>query len=139
MPPRCNSDLRNPRIHPAQSRPGMKVRTIDHDPCAADSKRSVIAVAVEVAPLEGEVPYARFHLSQLRAAPGVRELGVSVVWQGAGVLPGRVGVLLIIATGQGSEHGGAVDSSAYQLCANLHVAECNWLVKMNPSVPLPSC
>jgi hypothetical protein len=42
--------------------------------------------------------------------------------------------LLIIATGQGSEHGGAVDSSQYQLCANLHVAECNWLVKVDSSV-----
>jgi hypothetical protein len=42
--------------------------------------------------------------------------------------------LPIIATGQGSEHGGAVDSSQYQLCANLHVAECNWLVKVNPGM-----
>ena len=36
--------------------------------------------------------------------------------------------LLVIVSGQDSEHGGAVDSSQYQLCANLHVAECNWLV-----------
>ncbi len=37
--------------------------------------------------------------------------------------------LLVIATGQDSEHGGAVDASQYQLCANLHLAECNWLVR----------
>jgi hypothetical protein len=37
--------------------------------------------------------------------------------------------LLVIATGRGSEHDGAVDSSQYQLCANLHRAECNWLVR----------
>ena len=40
--------------------------------------------------------------------------------------------LLVISPGEESEHGGAVDSSLYQLCANLHVAECNWLVKVNP-------
>ena len=37
--------------------------------------------------------------------------------------------LLVIASGQDSEHGGAVDASQYQLCANLHLAECNWLVE----------
>ena len=37
--------------------------------------------------------------------------------------------MLVIASGEDSEHGGAVDSSDYRLCANLHVAECNWLVK----------
>jgi hypothetical protein len=40
--------------------------------------------------------------------------------------------LLVIASVEDSEHGGAVDSSHYQLCANLHVAECNWLVGVNP-------
>jgi len=40
--------------------------------------------------------------------------------------------LLVIASGEGSEHGGAVDSSQYQLCANLHMAECNWLVETWP-------
>jgi hypothetical protein len=39
---------------------------------------------------------------------------------------------LVIATGAESEHGGAVDASEYQLCANLHAAECNWLVKVAP-------
>lgn len=39
---------------------------------------------------------------------------------------------LVIASGPDSEHGGAVDSSQYQLCANLHAAECNWLVEVAP-------
>ena len=39
--------------------------------------------------------------------------------------------LLVITSGEDSEHGGTVDSSQYQLCANLHVAECNWLVGVN--------
>jgi hypothetical protein len=42
--------------------------------------------------------------------------------------------LLVIASGEDGEHGGAVDSSQYQLCANLHVAECNWLVTVNPGL-----
>ena len=42
--------------------------------------------------------------------------------------------LLVITSGEDSEHGGTVDSSQYQLCANLHVAECNWLVKENPGM-----
>jgi len=45
--------------------------------------------------------------------------------------------LLIIATGLGSEHDGTVDASRYQLCTNLHVAECNWLVKIDSTVGLP--
>jgi hypothetical protein len=40
--------------------------------------------------------------------------------------------LLVIAPGEESEHAGAVDSSQYQLCANLHLAECNWLVEKGP-------
>jgi hypothetical protein len=39
------------------------------------------------------------------------------------------GALLVIARGEDSEHGGAVDASEYRLCANLYAAECNWLVK----------
>jgi hypothetical protein len=39
---------------------------------------------------------------------------------------------LVIATGEDSEHGGAVDAADYQLCANLHAAKCNWLVKVAP-------
>src|SRR5689334_16206422 len=39
---------------------------------------------------------------------------------------------LVIASGEDSEHGGAVDASEYRLCANLHAAECNWLVKVAP-------
>jgi hypothetical protein len=41
--------------------------------------------------------------------------------------------LLVIAPGEESEHGGAVDSNEYQLCANLHLAECNWLVEKVPA------
>jgi hypothetical protein len=37
--------------------------------------------------------------------------------------------LLVIAEGSGCEHAGVVDASDYQLCANLHLAECNWLVE----------
>jgi hypothetical protein len=39
---------------------------------------------------------------------------------------------LVITSGPESEHGGAVDSSRFQLCANLHVAQCNWLVEVAP-------
>ena len=39
---------------------------------------------------------------------------------------------LVIASGEDSEHGGAVDASEYQLCANLHAAKCNWLVEVAP-------
>jgi hypothetical protein len=41
--------------------------------------------------------------------------------------------LLVIADGSkggDSEHAGAVDASEYELCANLHIAECNWLVRV---------
>src|SRR6478609_4547038 len=40
--------------------------------------------------------------------------------------------LLVIAPGEQSDHGGAVDANEYQLCANLHLAECNWLVEKGP-------
>lgn len=40
--------------------------------------------------------------------------------------------LLVIAPEEESEHAGAVDESRYQLCANLHLAECNWLVRKSP-------
>jgi hypothetical protein len=39
--------------------------------------------------------------------------------------------LLVIAKGEESDHAGAVDAGAYQLCANLHLAECNWLVAVD--------
>ena len=38
--------------------------------------------------------------------------------------------LLVIASGDESEHAGAVDEHNYALCANLYAAECNWLVKV---------
>jgi hypothetical protein len=37
--------------------------------------------------------------------------------------------LMVIAPGEQSEHAGAVDANDYQLCANLHLAKCNWLVE----------
>jgi hypothetical protein len=40
--------------------------------------------------------------------------------------------LLVIAADEDEEHTGAVDADEYQLCANLHLAECNWLVKVEP-------
>ena len=36
--------------------------------------------------------------------------------------------LLVIAEGGQGEHSGAVPADEYQLCGNLYVAECNWLV-----------
>jgi hypothetical protein len=39
--------------------------------------------------------------------------------------------LLVIAKGEEREHAGAVDADDYELCANLHLAECNWLVPKN--------
>jgi hypothetical protein len=41
--------------------------------------------------------------------------------------------LLVIAPGPESEHAGAVDEREYRLCANLHLAECNWLVEKYPA------
>ena len=41
--------------------------------------------------------------------------------------------LLVIAPPAESEHAGAVDESLYHLCANLHLAECNWLVETSPT------
>ncbi|KAA0084754.1 hypothetical protein CIW52_10140 [Mycolicibacterium sp. P9-64] len=41
--------------------------------------------------------------------------------------------LLVIAPGPESEHAGAVDEREYRLCANLHLAECNWLVEKHPA------
>lgn len=44
--------------------------------------------------------------------------------------------LLVIAPEQESEHAGAVDERKYRLCANLYLAECNWLVEKGPVVKL---
>ncbi|MCG5433645.1 putative zinc-binding metallopeptidase [Mycobacterium sp. MYCO198283] len=40
--------------------------------------------------------------------------------------------MLVIAEGEDSSHSGAVDASRYRLCANLHLAQCNWLVEITP-------
>jgi hypothetical protein len=37
--------------------------------------------------------------------------------------------LLVIASGPNNRHPGFVDARDFQLCANLHVAQCNWLVR----------
>jgi hypothetical protein len=37
--------------------------------------------------------------------------------------------LLVIASGPNNRHPGFIDAHDFQLCANLHVAECNWLVR----------
>ena len=48
--------------------------------------------------------------------------------------------LLVIAKGDEGDHAGAVDADDYQLCANLHLAECNWLVpKDQPGGLCTSC
>jgi hypothetical protein len=39
--------------------------------------------------------------------------------------------LLVIAKSYEGEHAGTVDADDYQLCANLHLAQCNWLVPKN--------
>lgn len=39
---------------------------------------------------------------------------------------------LVITSGPEDGHGGSVDANEYQLCANMHVAECNWLVMVEP-------
>jgi hypothetical protein len=41
--------------------------------------------------------------------------------------------MLVISSGPDGDHAGAVSSMEYRLCANLHVAECNWLVKLDPA------
>jgi hypothetical protein len=48
-----------------------------------------------------------------------------------GFSPDKMAFLVIIS-GAGGEHRGSVDASRYQLCANLHVAKCNWLVEVAP-------
>jgi hypothetical protein len=37
--------------------------------------------------------------------------------------------LLVIASGPNNRHPGFIDARDYQLCANMHIAECNWLVR----------
>nr|MCW1958610.1 putative zinc-binding metallopeptidase [Mycobacterium sp.] len=41
-------------------------------------------------------------------------------------------VFLVISPSGGDAHGGSVAAGDYQLCANLHLAECNWLVEVRP-------
>jgi hypothetical protein len=39
---------------------------------------------------------------------------------------------LVIASGTDNNHGGTVNAQDYQLCANLHLAKCNWLMPVQP-------
>lgn len=39
---------------------------------------------------------------------------------------------LVISPDKDSAHPGVVAADEYQLCANLHLAQCNWLVKVQP-------
>jgi hypothetical protein len=43
------------------------------------------------------------------------------------------GTLLVIAPREDSGHDGAVDADQFHLCANLYVAECNWIVQSDGS------
>src|ERR1700689_1367763 len=48
--------------------------------------------------------------------------------------------LLVITTGDDADRAGFVGASEYELCANRHVAECNWLVPINrPRLLCVSC
>jgi hypothetical protein len=48
--------------------------------------------------------------------------------------------LLVIGSADDSGHAGFVNADNYQLCANMHLAECNWLVEKAPIARLcPSC
>ena len=48
-----------------------------------------------------------------------------------GFSPDAMAFLVIAAPGDGGA-AGIVDSREYQLCANLHLAQCNWLVPVQP-------
>jgi hypothetical protein len=41
--------------------------------------------------------------------------------------------LLVISAGEESTQPGFVDADKYELCANMHLAECNWLVEKDPA------
>jgi hypothetical protein len=41
--------------------------------------------------------------------------------------------LLVIVSGSDMRRSGAVDAGEFQLCTNLHLAECNWLVEKGPT------
>lgn len=44
----------------------------------------------------------------------------------------QMALLVIAKQEEDSDHAGAVAAAEYQLCANLYVAECNWLVPVDP-------
>ncbi len=58
--------------------------------------------------------------------PGIRGyLAPSACGECAGVRSMGDTALLVITDTDQSDHAGAVDEDLYQLCANLHLAECN--------------
>jgi hypothetical protein len=108
----------------------MEVRTIDDDLCATDA-RSVIDAAADVAPFEWGVSMRDFLCPNCGQHLAFENSVCLSCGSALGFSLDDM-ALLVIASGQDSEHGGAVDSNQYHLCTNLHVAECNWLVKVKP-------
>lgn len=52
----------------------------------------------------------------------------------------QMALLVISEGGDSTDHTGFVDAAEYQLCANLRLAECNWLVPVNtPRLLCASC
>lgn len=52
----------------------------------------------------------------------------------------QMALLVIAKRGEESDHAGAVAGNEYQLCANLYVAECNWIVPVgHPGGLCESC
>src|SRR6201994_1450698 len=48
--------------------------------------------------------------------------------------------LLVLTTGEDADRAGFVSAAEYELCANRHLAECNWLVPINqPRLLCASC
>ena len=94
-----------------------------------DSESSVIDVAVDVAPYEGECCVRDFICPNCGQRLAFENSVCLSCGRGVGFALDDM-ALLVIETGQDAEHAGAVDAGKYQLCANLHLAECNWLVEV---------
>ena len=109
----------------------MEVRTIDDDLCATDA-RSVIDAAVD-APFEWECSMRDFLCPNCGLLLAFENSVCLSCGSALGFSLDDM-ALLVITSGEDSEHGGAVDSSQHHLCANRHVAECNWLVNVTPGL-----
>ena len=95
------------------------------------SESSVIDVAVDVAPFEGEYCMRDFTCPNCGQHLAFENSVCLSCGSALGFSLNEM-ALLVIAPASDSDHGGAVDASRYQLCANLHLAECNWLVEVAP-------